>query len=338
MKKSVVLSLAVVLLLLAGRAAAGPGTAEKGKRFALAVNGGMSFIDGGDLNLMIRQTNLAVANIEDPNMTGTIAWKEFKGAPKIGAEIFYHISDRFALSLGFEVLKKKTVGSIGLDRAFTEDYDYGDSAEHVDFQSLSTILPENALTAVPLTLSVTYFIPAGHRGRAFVKAGIGYYMARLKSSYAFDSQTDYRIEEYYLGSLTDLYTEESTITSAYADTSKVNGLGFQGGLGFEFDLSKTLALVCEGGIRVADLRNWTGNGTQTSDYWARAGWQSSGLTEYSDSDRRDYKGELVYAPDAGLENGSLVLVENLDWGLEDARPAVIKLGGFTFRVGFLIRF
>lgn len=338
MKGSRTISLATALLFLAGVAVATPGTGGKRKSFGLILNGGMSFIDGGHLNLMVRQMNLAVANIEDPNTTGTVDWKEFKGVPKIGAEILYYVSDRIALSLGFEVLKKKNIGAIGLDRSWTEDQDFGDLTEHVEFQSVTTFQPENTLSAVPLTLSATYFVPVGKLGQAFVRAGIGYYMARFKSLYPFDSQTDYRIEDYYLGSLTDLYTEESTITSTYADESTVNGLGFHAGLGFEFDLSKTLAVICEGGVRVADLRNWTGSGTESSEYWARAGWQSSGLEEYSDSDRSEYKGELIYAPDVGIENGSLVLVENVQWEIEGARPAVIKLGGFTFRVGFMIRF
>jgi len=338
MKKSGTVSLVMALFLLAGVAVAAPGTEGKRKTFGLILNGGMSFIEGGHLNLMVRQMNLAVANIEDPNTTGAIDWKEFRGVPRIGAEILYYVSDRFALGLGFEVLKKKNIGAIGLDRSWTEDHDYGDSAEHVEFQFATTLQPENTLSAVPLTLSATYFVPVGKLGRAFVRAGIGYYMARFKSLYPFDSQSDYRIEEYYLGSLTDVYTEESTITSTYTDESKVNGLGFHGGLGFEFDLSKTLAVICESGVRVADLRNWTGSGKETSEYWSRFGWQSSGLEEYSDSDISEYKGELIYAPDAGIENGSLVLVEDVHWELEGARPAVIKLGGFTFRVGFMIRF
>jgi len=334
MKKSTTVILAAGLLLLAQAAYAGPG--KKGS-FGFSLSGEMRLINGGDLNGMVRDWNKLMADPDMADYSPKIDWQEIKTVPMFGAEIFYHVSSRFAVSFGVEYMKKKNSGLASL--GWSDEYEYEDVDGYylITEDYTSDYSPDVTVSAVPLTLNAYYYLPVGKWGQAFAKAGIGYYLAKMESVYTIKQNFSYEDEYYYLGSLVSTYIAEDDSNSVISNSAKGNALGFHVGLGFELNMSSALALVVEAGFRQADLKNWDGEATLNYTYSEQYGYLPDELYTYTDSGSESYSGRLIFMEDALYDGDSLVLVENPDWDYLDSRPAVIKLGGPSLKIGVKIR-
>lgn len=329
---------AAALLLLAHAAMANAAVTGKRSPLGFSLSGGLGTIHGGDLNRMIADWHAVIAGPDYEALSPTIEWADFQGVSTLGAEVFYHLSTRFAVSLGFEVLKKHIQGEItftggpGTDEWNDNYYFY-----HVEYRDESAFKPENSLSAIPVILNAYCFVTGGRPLRAFVKAGVGYYFASLKSTYQETTTYHYRTDRYDWpgGALSDVYRDESTTATTFVDRAKCGALGFHAGAGFEFDVTSSMTLLIEGMHRTADLGRWKGTGSVAHRSYRSYGWQSEGYQQDEEAWTYSYPGDLCYLL---IDKGPRVMINNDEWGLGDVRPALIKLGGFSFRVGFKIRF
>ena len=159
-------------------------------------------------------------------------------------------------------------------------------------------------------LSGYYFIPLGEKINIFAKAGVGYYIARIK----------YRIqvEETLLG---DTYLEQQT------GEAKDKGIGLHGGLGLEYRIATSFDLFVERTGRYMNLKDWDvennttspwGNSYETGKFWY--------ADEYNETTDKYY--------------GTMQMSEEMPEGpgLRNVRKAEISLSGITFRMGVKIRF
>jgi hypothetical protein len=222
-------------------------------------------------------------------LEGTIWGPEFEG------ELIFHFTRHFGVSLGVTSIRRKK-----------------DSTGAVELGSLAGLSlswgPE--YSAIPIKLSGYYFIPLGEKINIFAKAGVGYYIAKIK--YII------QVEEKLLG---DVYLEQQ------AGEAKDNGFGLHGGLGVEYRIATNFDLFVEGTGRYVNLKDWDVENNTTSPwgnyYETGKFWYADEYNEFSDK----YYSTIQMSE------------EMPDWpGLKNVRKAEISLSGITFRMGVKIRF
>jgi opacity protein-like surface antigen len=211
-------------------------------------------------------------------------------------ELVFSLSKNFGVGLGVGYLKRSK-----------------DSSLELTLQPLGraalTWKPEYSL--IPITMSGYYSFPIASKMNAFLKAGIGYYFVKVY----FKLREEY---EAFVG-MSGWEEEEAE--------AKESGLGFHGGLGFEYNLTATISLFTEGMGRYLKITNWEFEGTGT---------YPSGVIEGSGT--AWYEEEFFEA--TGKYYPGLEITEQRPSrpGLRDVREAEIDFSGFSFRVGIRIRF
>jgi opacity protein-like surface antigen len=173
-------------------------------------------------------------------------YKPLRFGLNFGGEIAFSLGDNLAIGFGAAYLR------CSRDSEFGYQFPY--------FSSRDSLKPDIRL--IPLTVNIHYYVPAGPRLRADWFVGAGYYM--MKFDHAWSVTTDFFS-----------YHTEQTFS-----TDKAN-LGFQGGLGLEFEISSQLALVFQASgrfIKFSDLKgdlkekisttnaNWE-NETSNAYFW-----------------------------------------------------------------------
>ena len=155
-----------------------------------------------------------------------------------------------------------------------------------------------------------YVIPLGEKINIFAKAGVGYYIARLKYNI--------HVEETLLG---DTYLEQQT------GEAKDNGFGLHGGLGLEYQIATNFDLFVEGTGRYVNLKDWDVENNTTSSW---GNYYETGKFWYAD--------EYNEATDKYYATMQISKVMPEEQGFRNVRKAEISLSGITFRMGVKIRF
>ena len=189
-------------------------------RFAFKFTGGPNILDGGDLNAGAKglfDYYAAQARSQGAAVGGSFS--PAKLGPNLGLELIYRITDKIGLGLGFEMLSASK-----------------DMEQKISSGSSSVGYTHSVkASAVPLRLSVYYFLPASPRLNVFLKAGLGYYLASVFYS---DNHEGGRLP--------------------FEIDASGSGLGFHGGLGLEISLSRKLGIVAECSGRFASFDGFTG--------------------------------------------------------------------------------
>ena len=164
--------------------------------------------------------------------------------------------------------------------------------------------------AIPILLSGYYYLPLGSKTKAYLRAGAGYYFGKLNSNVR---------EEATVAGLT-IWEENET-------EAKDSGFGFHGAVGFEFDLSKAVALFTEATGRYVQLNNWEGENTYS------AAWGSD-----------KEKGFFWYAEKLNHETGKhyatlLMLPHEPTWAeYRNVRKAEFNFSGYALKLGVRVGF
>jgi len=165
------------------------------------------------------------------------------GSTRIGSnftgELFVDFTDNLSLGIGAGTLSHKE------QKTIIRDIGCGTIWEHNYYPKIS---------AVPITLSVYYGLPLFPRIRIVFNAGAGYYLGKL------DWESD---EESTWGQRTEIEW-----------SARSSGLGFHGGIDFEFGITSRLAFVVGTRGRYAKIKGLTGDynwRTQSSIYGSSSG-------------------------------------------------------------------
>jgi hypothetical protein len=155
-------------------------------------------------------------------------------------------------------------------------------------------------SAIPIRLSFYYMFPAGSKMNVFFNAGAGYYLA--KANYKF------------------VMTSSGSSPTTMEHDASGGGIGFHGGLGLEYALSPMFGIVAELMGRFASVGGLEGE-------------QRNGTID---------EGTLYYL-EANLGTQSFPLIGVYDTkpsgsGISDAREAKVGFTGFSFVIGFFVRF
>lgn len=293
LKNLLVLSLSILLIFFLAIPIHAQDSSQK---FSLKLASGYGNTTGGDVQSMADGVNEVLADMAAlAGFTVTDKLENVKWGAEFEGEFVFNINRKFAVSLGVEHITRTI-----------------DSMAAVELGALARLSLEwePEYTATPLKLSGYYYIPVGSSLKGYVKAGMGYYFAKIK----------YKIRE-----------EEELLGITYYEQqdgeAKDNGLGFHGGLGLEYSVSMNVAFFVEGTGRYVNLKDWDVENTH-----------SSPAGTYSETGKFWYAEEYNQETDKFYETIQLYEQKPDDPGFRNVRKAEISLSGFTLRLGVKIGF
>ena len=266
--------------------------------FTLKLGGGAGSWNGSDINDFFRDFNIMINNtvalIPGGDVVGQL--DELNYGPDFDGEFILELPKNFALGIGVGYMVRT-----------------GDSTSDITEYSFSTLVHvETRFTAIPITLNGYYNIPLGEKTKLYLKGGIGYYIGKAKYFV--------RQEQTMFGLPPAWQEDDGDATS--------NAFGFQGGAGFEFGLSESVALFFEMNGRVANLKNWEGR----NKYRDFLGASESISTEWFYAEEYDYTTRKWYK--------SVEIAEDEPTGssYRNVRKAEVNYSGVVFRLGIKITF
>jgi hypothetical protein len=295
-KKGFVLMVCLSILLLIP----GMGNAEeeqinsKKVTFGIKLTGGMNYLSVGDWNTSMMSETEQLGN-----------WASSMGASFEGGfdkihwgmdfegEVIIYLNPRFGITIGSGYIS----GSKGTG---------ANKITVIRPTITNTITFNTTVSAVPIKIGVHYSFATSAKTRFFLNGGAGYYFARLSSAYRHETSDG------------SWYNADEKVTG--------NGLGIHGGAGFEFDISKNIAIVFEGFGRYANIGGFEGN------------WEERNHLGVSNSG----EGPLYYFEWEWTGDWyTTVTVGNAppaEPNRRNVREAKVDFSGFMLRVGIRIRF
>lgn len=201
---------------------------------------------------------------------------------------------RWGLDVGGDILVHFTPQiALGIGVGYIQ----GNKASEIVFEdgTDASMTNEIKISAVPIRAGLFFTVPMSHSANLSLHVGSGYYLA--KCNWDWNS-----------GSLGELH-----------HATKANGLGFDGGLGFEFNLSSGVAFFLEGTARYAKIKGFEGTekGREYTDTW-------------------EQEGTLYYAE--GSDYPVLLLRESMPSGYRVAREAEVDFSHVAVTAGLKLKF
>jgi len=251
----------------------------------LRLYGGLNFLNGGDLNKGAEAWHdVYVFEALSAGYSSQGSFSPAHLGMNFGGEIVILFTPRIGLGLGAGYISASRTSAVEFHKLLNPTID-------LSLQPKATV--------IPLQLSFYYFLPVASWMNIVLQAGPGFYLAKAYYHHRAENPT---------------YFEEITI-----DT-KANGLGFHGGVGFEFRVSSQLGLLVEFLGRYASVSGFEGEMTTAN---SGGSWNENGV---------------LYLINAGFFNGLLVSSIKPSGPGVSSEEAAVDFSGFSFRGGFFIRF
>ena len=300
-------------------------------RFSFKLVGGFSTIGGGDLNEAIKEQHKLYSDYNNLGFTAASDLDEFRWLTTLKGELIVHLTPNFGIGIGTEYLSKTNKGTGRVSYSYEDVYfDWTESYEYNTNQDISSLIK-----AVPIMLNLYYYVPVGGKATVFFTVGAAYYFGSLEHTIDYDESAEYTFDSW-------LYLNESyisTYTGTIEEKAKATSLGFQGGLGIEFDISSSIALVAEVTGRMVNFKNWEGDSTDDWS-WEDTYWVETWGTDYYSDSGRDIETGKVWRytyTDYITDNDYKTIGISEDRPSRADREAEINLNGFQFRIGIRIR-
>ena len=233
MKKTLILSFMVIFWIFF---IASSGNAQNLlKMFSLKVSGGYGNTTGGDLGNFIDGINSQFTDIATLyGATVTDELENVSWGPEFESEVIFkpfpHIGISFSVGYMRRTVKSRAEMKIGST-------------------ARTSLSWEPTYTAIPFKLSGYYYLQIAPKMNVYLTAGIGYYLAKIDYTTRVENQL-YNI----------LQWEQDE------GQAKDNGLGFHGGVGFEYTITKNIALYGQGSWRYTHFNDWEVNNTHREDW------------------------------------------------------------------------
>ena len=267
--------------------AALPGASEAQIRFGFKGYGGLNYLSGGDLNKGAQGFSKFALGLLD-GASPKGEYSPLHLGMNFGGEFLLQFSPSMGVGLG--------VGYIAASRSDEITYT---AASTVEF----TWAPK--VSAIPITASFYYFLPSNSPFKVFFNLGAGYYLAKTDFDYGWCF----------------------IFPIHWAAKTTGGGLGFHGGLGFEYAFSPMASLFAEIKGRFAAFNNFEG-----SVVWTFPGIPISPDTE---------EGSLWAFDDdfgSGIGKQTWLWISESEPAGDNVRKAKVDFSGFSFVIGFIVRF
>jgi hypothetical protein len=225
-------------------------------------------------------------------------FSDYLGIQGTGEVAPLHLSYIIGGEISFSLFSRFLLGIGG-------GYLFGEKESSVKYEKASTkdtFFSRPKIQALPLRVVVSYYpFPF-----LYFKSGIEYYFAQCSYSYRF---------------------EQAKSWQEWNGEASAQGLGVQGGVGFEWPLSSRLTLFAETSGRYAKIKKFTGKDTSSD---------SQGTTHREEGTLYFYQGKI-----SGENSYPLLFIREkkpTEAGVSDPREAEIDFSGLTFKAGIKIRF
>lgn len=172
---------------------------------------------------------------------------------------------------------------------------------------------DNKISAMPVFVNLYYLRPVFASGTLFARAGAGYYITKWWEKARYDEET----------------SEKAPWWREWEIDAKANGLGFQGGIGFEYSLIKRLSVTIEVFGRYCKISGFKGDGTVTRSWEVGPVSYPDGTLyyfEWKDDLTSDWYGDVnlrTDTPGSGTER--------------NVRKAEVDLSAIGVKLGLIIR-
>ncbi|MGD8540305.1 MAG: outer membrane beta-barrel protein, partial [Candidatus Aminicenantes bacterium] len=221
-------------------------------KFSIRLTGGLSTIDGGDLNSDIQEFHKFASYLNgNPVYSASLELGEMNYAFNFGGELVYNIKNRFYIGLGTEYLTRTVEGPFSLDYSTSIKYWWGTGIESWDEMSTRTY----TLRAIPILLNLYYSIPLGNKISIILNLGSGYYFGSFERSSDYEGGSEYEEESSYC--LDYLY--EYSYSGVEKETANAATFGFHGGIGIDINLTSHIGLIIEARGRMVNFKDWEGD-------------------------------------------------------------------------------
>jgi len=289
----------------------GIANSEEGEDFKLKlsikINWGLRYMSVGDINTHLESLDNYISHrtfyeggkTKGINNYGT----DFEG------ELRLDISSKFAISVGIAYMSGKsrsdfeTVGSFPLQMPMIGPFYW-----HKFFS-------ESKVKTIPLKFGIYYTLPISSRINLFINSGLGYYFSKAS------------LDKTHVPLPLEGYGIDDSRYHVYDVSS--NGLGFHGGVGFEYNIANFFGLVIEVQTRYARIKNLKGKRLYCS--WFGPRMEEEGILYIGERDLTD-EGYGENCPD-------LIISQSKPNGDEyrNIREAVLDFSGLSLRVGIRIK-
>lgn len=282
------------------------------QRFSIKMTSGLSYLTVGDINTFLQSANegdIDIAQYNNGLKKGELKKIRFGSDSEI--ELTFDIAPRFRIGLGTEYIFGKRESSSGFEilaEVIPPDI------YNVDI----TFSPRISISAIPIKFGANYIFPLGSNKRLFINGGIDYYFAKTKFYW--------KQIEIWTRTRDGFEALDGKEWAEWDLSSK--GIGFHGGIGFEYDFAKYFAVVIEAQARYAKLNKLKGDEIYVG-------------YRYSE---QNYYGYVYY-----FERGSIIgkfypglgfFKEKPDYPYPDyrnIRDALLDLSGYYLRIGIKMR-
>jgi opacity protein-like surface antigen len=221
----------------------------------LKLAGGLSFLSdgGGDLESI----RLSSQEPDDFPIERTFDWEGISSIADWKAEVLLTFGRHFGAGFGVGRTSMSSTGDF-----FRRYYYYGFEWTEFLFDEKNSFHQQFQVSALALQLNAYAFLPLG-RFKAYVFGGPGLYFGSF--SHEFDCDLSWYV--YERGFAPDWESIDDKMKHLeISETAQDRALGFQGGLGLEFQVWPQISVGFEASIRRVNFKNW--DGTSTTSYQA----------------------------------------------------------------------
>lgn len=274
---------------------------------SITVSGGIGFATGGDLNKTIK----GVSNYRLDIFEASGELKPVNSGMNFNIEFMYHFNPNFGLGLGVGYFRGSKASG---PSSYTANIEIPGYLTPATLASDYSITP--TVSAIPITLNLHYFLPVGPKLNFDLYAGGGYYLTML----------DFRSTEFASLTISD---SALSLTEDFTFNATKGGPGLQAGIGFEFEVAPTVAIVFNAFGRYASVSGFKGKYTYKDRGDVTLDESGSDYTFWSYDEKRDSKIYTQY--DFYNEETSGTDISNV-------KEATIDLTGFVATLGIRFKF
>jgi len=310
--------------------------------FSLKIFGGPGCLStgGGDLETLRTSTAALFESVKNISaFSPTFNWPGLALASEFGAELIIPLCDHLGIGLGSGYI----TGGKSRGR-YSYVYSIAQFLQGTGYSvdNRANYAQDFAFHAVPVRINLYVFQPLG-RLSIYGYGGAGYYFGSIHHTYSMDAALQTKNLSTYAPQ-----SEHDTDLKTRID-ERVHGgaIGFQAGLGIEVGITRRISLGLEAFGRIANLKNWEGDGsvsteTRNRDFVQGVGWYSD--QTQSDAFRTAGKWRYVndYDPSSTLAffSDNLLVEKSVKQPsvYEKTRDPAIDLSGIGARLSLRYRF
>ena len=297
-KRVITLGLLFISLILFTRIASPKGIESFKPKLSINIKWGPRYLNIGDINKHLETYNNYFAELTSYEGGKIKRLNNYKKS--LEGELRLDVSSKFAIGVGIEKISEKNESRF----EFTDPFPFH------DMDLFHTISTKPEVSAVNLKLGTYYTIPLVRRINLILNGGIDYYISKASFYRYHELSPELGIPEYWP------YVKEEQY-----DVSS-NGLGFHGGIGFEYRILDDLSIVLEFQGRYARMKNLKGTKIIT-DEGEEGGILYIGEKKWFD----EYCPDLIISP--SRPNGD---------EFRNVREAVLDFSGYSLRLGIKLNF